>query len=119
MRFTLLGAGILAALMISPAASAGELATSPSAMRAQSMLQRGSVPMLKRAAADRFVAQDVVVDRKGNEHVRFARTYRGLPVIGGGIVVHSRNGGLESVTQTMDELQRPGIVPSVDRRNDR
>ncbi|MGQ4583987.1 M4 family metallopeptidase [Lysobacter sp. F60174L2] len=116
MRFTLLGAGILAALMISPAASADELATSPSAMRAQSMLQRGSVPMLKRAAADRFVAQDVVVDRKGNEHVRFARTYRGLPVIGGGIVVHSRNGGLESVTQTMDELQRPGIVPSVDRR---
>ena len=87
MRFTLLGAGVMAALMISPAAFAGDLAKSPSAMRAQSLLQSGSVPMLKRASADRFVAEDVVVDRKGNEHVRFSRTYRGLPVIGGDIRV--------------------------------
>ena len=116
MRFTLLGAGVMAALMISPAAFAGDLAKSPSAMRAQSLLQSGSVPMLKRASADRFVAKDVVVDRKGNEHVRFSRTYRGLPVIGGDIVVHSRSGRAESVTQTIDGVKRPDIVPSVNRR---
>ena len=116
MRVTHLGAGVLAALMISPAALAGDLSKSPSVMRAQSMLQSGAVPMLKQAAADRFVAEDVVVDRKGNEHVRFSRTYRGLPVIGGSVIVHSRNGVPDSVTQTVEGLQRPDIVPSVNRR---
>ncbi|MEO6227992.1 MAG: M4 family metallopeptidase [Thermomonas sp.] len=41
---------------------------------------------------DGFHMRDVVVDADGGEHVRFDRTYAGLPVIGGDVVVHSRNG---------------------------
>jgi Zn-dependent metalloprotease len=32
--------------------------------------------------------KDVVIDTDGTQHVRFDRTYRGLPVIGGDLVVH-------------------------------
>ncbi|MGI5484818.1 M4 family metallopeptidase [Streptomyces lavendofoliae] len=32
--------------------------------------------------------RDVLIDQDGTEHVRFDRTYRGLPVIGGDFVVH-------------------------------
>lgn len=49
---------------------------------------------------DRFIARDVTVDRDGTEHVRFNRTYAGLPVIGGDFVVHSRNGQLKATSQT-------------------
>jgi Zn-dependent metalloprotease len=40
-----------------------------------------------------LVAQDSIVDADGTEHVRFARTYRGLRVIGGDLVVHGTSGG--------------------------
>ncbi|MET0581123.1 MAG: M4 family metallopeptidase [Pseudoxanthomonas sp.] len=49
---------------------------------------------------DQFVARDVTVDRDGTEHVRFNRTYAGLPVIGGDFVVHSRSGQLKATSQT-------------------
>ena len=41
-----------------------------------------------RTAGQRFVARDAVLDRSGATHVRLDRTYRGLPVIGGDLVVH-------------------------------
>ncbi|WP_099897469.1 M4 family metallopeptidase [Streptomyces sp. TLI_171] len=35
-----------------------------------------------------LVVKDVVIDADGSQHVRFDRTYQGLPVIGGDLVVH-------------------------------
>ena len=40
-----------------------------------------------------LVVKDVVVDSDGVEHVRYDRTYRGLPVIGGDLVVHEAGSG--------------------------
>src|SRR5688572_5337565 len=53
------------------------------------------------SANDAFTTRDVIVDRDGTEHVRFNRTYKGLPVIGGDLVVHSKAGVLKrtSITQ--------------------
>jgi Zn-dependent metalloprotease len=54
--------------------------------------------------ADAFVARDVIVDADGAEHVRFDRTHRGLPVIGGDIVVHSgARGAYRSASQSLRE----------------
>ncbi|KDN81995.1 M4 family metallopeptidase [Kitasatospora cheerisanensis] len=39
-------------------------------------------------ADERLVAKDVLFDTDGARHVRYDRTYRGLPVIGGDLVVH-------------------------------
>ena len=47
---------------------------------------------------DGFSMRDVIVDRDGSEHVRFQRSYAGLPVIGGDVVVHSRAGGDPSMS---------------------
>ncbi|RFU42295.1 peptidase [Actinomadura logoneensis] len=40
-----------------------------------------------------FVPRTVVVDKKGAADVRFDRTYKGLPVYGGDLVVHLKPGG--------------------------
>lgn len=53
------------------------------------------------SAADRFLARDVIVDADGTEHVRFDRTHAGLPVIGGDVVVHSRNGRHQATSVTL------------------
>jgi len=50
------------------------------------------------ATGDQFQAKDVIVDRDGTEHVRFNRTYNGLPVIGGDTVVHSYHGQLKGAS---------------------
>ena len=54
-----------------------------------------------RSASDAFRVRDVVVDPSGAEHVRFARTYEGLPVLGGDLVVHrGPQGAFRGVSRT-------------------
>ncbi|MFD7068839.1 M4 family metallopeptidase [Streptomyces sp. NPDC059913] len=43
--------------------------------------------------AERLVVKDVLIDAEGGRHVRYDRTYRGLPVIGGDLVVHLAKDG--------------------------
>ena len=46
-----------------------------------------------------LVVRDTVRDANGASHVRFDRTYRGLPVVGGDLVVHqARNDAFRSVS---------------------
>ena len=67
----------------------------------------------KASAADRFLARGAIVDADGTEHVRLERTYAGLPVIGGDLVVHSRNGRLKSMSlaqgAALDLATRPTL----------
>jgi zinc metalloprotease ZmpA len=51
---------------------------------------------------DAFTARDVIVDANGTEHVRFDRTYDGLRVIGGDLVVQSNaDSSLADVSGTL------------------
>jgi Zn-dependent metalloprotease len=61
-----------------------------------------------------LVARDVVVDGSG-AHVRFDRTFRGLRVIGGDLVVHDRpDGDFGSVSQTLDaSVEDVAAAPAV------
>ncbi|MGW6207730.1 M4 family metallopeptidase [Streptomyces sp. NPDC055089] len=43
--------------------------------------------------AERLVAKDVLIDTDGTRHVRYDRTYSGLSVIGGDLVVHLTEDG--------------------------
>lgn len=55
-----------------------------------------------------FEARAVVLDANGAQHVRFARRFQGLRVIGGDLVVHSnRNGAFLNVSQTLS--RSPGV----------
>lgn len=98
------------------------------AQRAEGLIDApASAKVLQRADYDGFVAKDTIVDADGTEHVRFDRTYRGLPVIGGDVVVHSRNGklrqarliGTNSVSTpaslTLKTTARPSVTPKISR----
>ena len=100
-----LAVAVVAALSMS-AAHAAKPDLGPSSARAKSLID-ASPATAKRHMGDSFIARDVIVDRDGTEHVRFDRTYRGLPVIGGDMVVHSRNGQLKGTRLMLKTAERP------------
>lgn len=60
------------------------------------------------AAGDAFAARDVIVDPDGAEHVRLDRTWRGLPVLGGDVVIHADAAGrLVGASGTLRSALRP------------
>lgn len=65
------------------------------------------------SSADAFTARSVTVDADGTEHVRLDRTYRGLRVIGGDMVVHSRAGTLQSASLTLAKPINVGLTPAL------
>ncbi|MEV7023029.1 M4 family metallopeptidase [Kitasatospora sp. NPDC093558] len=60
---------------------------------------------------EQLVAKDAVVDADGTRHLRFERTFAGLPVLGGDLVVHESAGG---AVQSVDKaITAPIAVPSL------
>src|SRR3954451_14204928 len=67
-----------------------------------------------------FKAVDTIVDPDGTTHVRLHRTYRGLDVVGGDLVVHQSKtgawkGNSQTLTQTLDLAVAPAVASSVAR----
>ena len=110
MQSRLLSAAILAALVASAPAVAGKFDQSPAALRAKGLVDGRAATAAHRADADTFSATDVIVDRDGTEHVRMQRSWRGLPVIGGDMVVHSRNGRFKAASLSLKSSARPGTT---------
>ena len=110
MKHRLLWLAALASIGTGDVVAAG---ANPVVERAMSHL-RDHAGAARASGNDRFLARDIVVDADGTEHVRFDRTYAGLPVIGGDVVVHSRNGRHQatSVTQgaALSLRTRPTLV---------
>ncbi|HEX5687631.1 MAG TPA: M4 family metallopeptidase [Ideonella sp.] len=105
-KFTLIHQATIAALA-SLAALTAQAATPaadhPAVQRALSQLKSQGAVAGHVSASDSFRARDLVADADGSQHVRFTRQYRGLPVIGGDLVVHlSPSGQLQdlSISQT-------------------
>ncbi|MGH4033675.1 M4 family metallopeptidase [Actinomycetota bacterium Odt1-20B] len=49
---------------------------------------------------EKLVVKDVVKDRDGSTHTRYERTYEGLPVLGGDLIVHkAKSGSVKGVTK--------------------
>jgi Zn-dependent metalloprotease len=112
----LLSAAIATALAAAaPATAAGRPSARDAVVaRASALLSARQVNGLaNQATADAFIPEDTIVDPDGTEHVRFARTYHGLPVIGGDMVLHSRNGKALGVSETLATRKRPGIRPGI------
>ncbi|MFF0200475.1 M4 family metallopeptidase [Streptomyces sp. NPDC005017] len=60
------------------------------------------------ARGDELQPQDVMVDPEGARHVRFVRTHRGMPVLGGDLVVHLTSKlAYAGVTRAADHAVRP------------
>ena len=63
-----------------------------------------------------FTVTGALVDRDGTSHVRMARTYAGLPVIGGDLVVHQTpQGAWKGRSQTLAKDLTLSVTPTVGR----
>ena len=112
-QMSLLSLAIASGLAMSGPAEAAGNQRSAAIARANALIAGPAAVAVRRANADSFVARDAVVDADGGEHVRYQRSYQGLPVIGGDFVVHSRNGKVGHVSQTLKSTARPSLKPQV------
>ncbi len=66
-------------------------------------------------AREKLVVKDVVKDHDGTVHTRYERTYQGLPVLGGDLIVHrSGSGATEGVTRaTSAAIEVASVTPKV------
>ncbi|HEY5851015.1 MAG TPA: M4 family metallopeptidase [Lysobacter sp.] len=62
--------------------------------------------------AEVYRPRDLIVEADGSQYVRFDRTFQGLPVIGGGLVAHIKDGQLRWVNKTMDLKLGEGGAPT-------
>jgi len=61
-----------------------------------------------------FAAKDVIIDADGSQHVRLLRSYKGLPVLGGDLVVHSdAKGQFRSASLTIQDRVSLDTRPKV------
>ena len=112
----LLAAGVLGTQ--GPAATAG----TKTADRTDRVVA-GAVTALRQHATDlrltngqSFRATDAVLDRSGASHVRMSRTYRGLPVLGGDLVVHqAADGSWAGVSRTLTAPLRMSTTPRLSK----
>ncbi|WP_395294331.1 M4 family metallopeptidase [Kitasatospora hibisci] len=106
--------------------TAAQAAPTPSA-EAQAAQQREAVLSVAKGQADplakalalggqeKLVAKDAVVDANGTRHLRFERTFAGLPVLGGDLVVHqAADGAVKSVDKAVTaQIALPSLTPKI------
>ena len=66
------------------------------------------------SSQEQLVVKDVVTDPDGTEHVRYDRTFDGLRVVGGDMVVHqSKTGAISSVDRATDAALTVSTTPAI------
>ncbi|MGI5454632.1 M4 family metallopeptidase [Streptomyces sp. CA-249302] len=105
----------LLASALTPAAQAADRPTRSNAIAnaAEALLSHAAA--LGLTSTEGTSVRDVIVDKDGTQHVRYDRTYRQLPVLGGDFVVHlTPNGTYRSSNRaTRGEISLASIVPSI------
>src|SRR6478735_9228393 len=103
------------AIFMSAAGHAAAADTASPATRALGAIHQN--PAAARLSAyDNFQVRGIAVDRDGTEHVRMDRTYQGLPVIGGDLVVHSKAGVLKRTSITQAAALNLSVAPTIDSK---
>ncbi|MGW2957784.1 M4 family metallopeptidase [Streptomyces sp. NPDC001220] len=105
----------LLAAALSPAAHADARPTRATAIEnaAQALVQYAGT--LGLTATEGTKVRDVIVDKNGAQHVRYDRTYRQLPVLGGDFVVHLKSDGAyrSADRATRSRISLASIVPDI------
>ncbi|GAA3493217.1 M4 family metallopeptidase [Streptomyces prasinosporus] len=74
----------------------------------------GTAGRIGLGAKEKLVVKDVVKDADGTVHTRYERTYAGLPVLGGDLVVHEPVSGATSVTKAVKAaIEVPSVTPGI------
>ncbi|MEU2619996.1 M4 family metallopeptidase [Streptomyces sp. NPDC007157] len=105
----------LLAATLSPAAHADARPTRATAIEnaAQALVQYAGT--LGLTTTEGTKVRDVIVDKNGAQHVRYDRTYRQLPVLGGDFVVHLKADGAYRGADraTQSKISLASIVPDI------
>ncbi|WP_328560318.1 M4 family metallopeptidase [Streptomyces coelicoflavus] len=98
---------------LAPGATAADRPTPSAALDHAAAALSDHATALDLTDAQDTEARDVVVDENGTQHVRYDRTYRGLPVLGGDFVVHlAPDGDFRSADRATDAaLSLPTVTP--------
>ncbi|MGW4897446.1 M4 family metallopeptidase, partial [Kitasatospora sp. NPDC004240] len=72
-------------------------------------------PAIGLGGQEKLIAKDVVKDADGSQHLRYERTYAGLPVLGGDLIVHlAPNGATKGVDRATEaSLDGVGTTPKL------
>ncbi|MFF6977360.1 M4 family metallopeptidase [Streptomyces sp. NPDC008343] len=105
----------LLATTLSPNAGADDSPTRATALKNAASALKDRAGSLGLTAATDTAVRDVIVDADGTQHVRYDRTYRQLPVLGGDFVVHlAQDGTYRSASRaTKDALSLSSVTPKV------
>lgn len=104
-------------IVATPRAGAAPAKLSPAAraalLRKATAATGDTARTLGLGAKEKLVVKDVSKDADGTVHTRYERTYAGLPVLGGDLVVHSA-AGRRTVSEATDAtLSLPGTQPGL------
>ncbi|GLX51767.1 M4 family metallopeptidase [Streptomyces sp. MB22_4] len=126
---TAVAAGALVSAGLATSASAAPAAAKPLAAAPTALSATAHASLIKQAQADasetaqqiglgakeKLVVKDVVKDVDGTLHTRYERTYAGLPVLGGDLVVHTaKSGKTEGVTKaTKATIKVASLTPKL------
>ncbi|MEP9384295.1 M4 family metallopeptidase [Nocardioides sp. KR10-350] len=93
---------------------APRLVADPSVAKDAVAALRAHPALARRTDGQGFTTESTLVDPDGSTHVRLERTYHGLPVIGGDLVVHrGPNDGWKGVSQTLAKPLELSVSPKV------
>ncbi|MGW0771442.1 M4 family metallopeptidase [Streptomyces sp. NPDC002676] len=120
----LLSTALTSTATAQPAAGNFRLAAAPIALSATArttliqQAQSGAAETAQRiglGAKEKLVVKDVVKDVDGTVHTRYERTYAGLPVLGGDLIVHTaKSGRTEGITSaTTTKLKPASLTPQI------
>ncbi|WP_307133582.1 M4 family metallopeptidase [Streptomyces aurantiacus] len=99
----------------SPAADAADAPSRDTVLGNAAAVLADQAARLGLTSAQGTKARDVIVDADGTQHVRYDRTYRQLPVLGGDFVVHLTSAGTYRGADraTARPLSLTSVAPSV------
>ncbi|GCB49608.1 M4 family metallopeptidase [Streptomyces sp. NL15-2K] len=105
----------LLAAALSPAAGAADRPTRATAIENAASVLADRAASLGLTAGQDTTVRDVVVDPDGTQHVRYDRTYRQLPVLGGDFVVHlAPDGSYRSTSRaTRSAISLSSVTPAL------
>ncbi|MFC8430166.1 M4 family metallopeptidase [Streptomyces sp. NPDC057253] len=108
-------AATLLAAALSPAAGAADRPTRATALEHATSALADHAAALGLTSAQRTKVRDVIVDPDGTQHVRYDRTYRQLPVLGGDFVVHLAPDGAyrSSSRATRNAISLSSVTPAL------
>ncbi|GKQ33995.1 M4 family metallopeptidase [Streptomyces sp. A012304] len=84
-----------------------------SLVRAAQTAAGATAERLALGSREKLVVKDVIQDADGTTHTRYERTYAGLPVLGGDLVVHVKNGRTTVSRASEARLAVPSLTPKL------